>query len=209
MNALIAKGLDTLINQSKKIPEFLLMILIFTVLFSKQAKSLITILSKVIKNIVPNSLLESIKEISFTHHDFIEIWTSLLVLMLIIFGWNILKIITENPYETDLDLGGEILLYLNSVIFPCVLIYNQISTKHELSILNFIKENPYPLYLTLITFSFVIFLFLFSFTYLSFLGQIVGNIFTFNIKLRYRLLLFIVYIVIALTFLKKIGLPLV
>lgn len=74
MNVVIAKTLDTMISQAKKIPNFLLMVSIFTALFTKQAKSLYAIFIEISTTLFPTSLIETIHKINITERQFLDIW---------------------------------------------------------------------------------------------------------------------------------------
>ncbi|MTD40099.1 hypothetical protein GIX45_16070 [Erwinia sp. CPCC 100877] len=205
MNTVIAKSIDTLISQSKKLPNFLLMILIFVELFTKQAQSVYSIIKEIIINILPISFVETLHHLKLSEIHFLEIWSALLVLMLIIFIWNIFEHFIVTPYRLELDIGGEILIYLNSLFLPSVFIYNKIlDTPYKLTI-NFLKQNSNSLYAYFILIGFLVFLLIYSITYLRPVIGVFETILKFNIRTRYKLILVSLYLVILSKLLAELG----
>ncbi len=205
MNVVIAKTLDTMISQAKKIPNFLLMVSIFTALFTKQAKSLYAIFIEISTTLFPTSLIETIHKINITERQFLDIWSALLVFMLIIFIWDIFKHLIENRYDPIILLEGENLIYLNSVILPSVFIYNKISDTPNKVTIEFFVKNLDSAYLYFVFIGFLVFLFIYAMTYLTPILGVFKTIENSNIKFRYKLILVVIYIIILSRLSAELG----
>jgi hypothetical protein len=196
MNAIITKTLDTLLSQTKKIPEFLLIISIFTFLFKKQAKEFYKFVSNLILQLSPDNLIQTIKKIDVSQKQILEFWSVLFALIFLIVVWNLFKHFILTPNSTNLELGGENLLFINSIIFPIVFIYNNLSDAPNQLIITFPKQDMSILYYACTFLGFFVFLIYYSFSYLAPLFGVFTTIAYANIKIGYKVILISIYMVI-------------
>ncbi len=205
MNTLISKSFDALINKVGKLPDILILILFFCSFFTKQAKGISTLLSSKLNQLMPESLINTLDKLQISYEQLINLWEALLVFMLLVFIWDILKFYAETPYDVVIELSGEILIFLNSVIFIFALIHNKLSeTSNKISV-NFLAnglDSPFHFFVAI---SFAIFLILFAFVYLSPLIMLFTTIRESNCKIRYKIFWYLVYFFILGKILTAIG----
>lgn len=125
MTALIDKTVDLLAKQAKKIPQMMILILLFVILFPKEAIRIIDFIIPKIQMILPEAITYLWEKMSFTQKDFLTIWAFLLVLNVFTIIFDFLhQVINE---RTRIDINSvPVLFTMNSVIFLSVLIYNRL-----------------------------------------------------------------------------------
>lgn len=207
MNAIIAKTLDTLISQAKKIPQFLLVVLVFVTLFSKQAKYIFSIFNATFFSLLSESIVELLNKLLLTKEQFIYTWSFFLITMLITFIWNILSQSIEESNSGSLKLGGDILLYINSIIFIFFLIYNKLSTTPLVFNSEELSTVSNSLYFCVLGISFAVFFLLFSLIYLKIFWDIGPFIWKFKLKIGYRIACIFIYLIVLQKIANTILLP--
>lgn len=109
-----------------KIPQAMIVILIFTTLFQNEAINIKNILSSKIQMILPASTINSLTKLHLSQKDLLTIWAFLLVIHAITFVLTALEQFLNDYNYIIIGSGGTVLFHLNSIILLTVLIYNSL-----------------------------------------------------------------------------------
>ncbi|CDC34733.1 MULTISPECIES: hypothetical protein [Anaerostipes] len=113
-------------KQIYKIPQAMIVILIFTTLFQNEAATIKNILSSKIQMILPESTINFFTELNLSQKDLLTIWAFLLVTHAITFALTALEQFSKDYDYIIIGSGGAVLFHLNSIILLTVLIYNSL-----------------------------------------------------------------------------------
>lgn len=126
MSAIIDKTVELFAKHSKRLPQSMIIIYIYCVLFPQEAVELKNLLVSKIQIILPEAFMELFVRLHFTHNEIFLIWSFLLIIYAVTIVLDITNqllrgrtFITIGPRET-------VLLQLNSFFFLSILIYNSL-----------------------------------------------------------------------------------
>lgn len=110
-------------KQIYKIPQAMIVILIFTTLFQNEAINIKNILSSKIQMILPASTINSLTKLHLSQKDLLTIWAFLLVIHAITFALTALEQFLK---DYSYIIIGAVLFHVNSIILLTVLIHNSL-----------------------------------------------------------------------------------
>lgn len=113
-------------KQIYKIPQAMIVILIFTTLFQNEAATIKNILSSKIQMILPESTINFFTELNLSQKDLLTIWAFLLVIHAITFALTALEQFSKDYDHIIIGADGAILFHVNSIILLTVLIHNSL-----------------------------------------------------------------------------------
>lgn len=109
-----------------KIPQAMIVILIFTTLFQNEAVTIKNILSSKIQMILPESSINFLTKLNLSQKDLLTIWAFLLVIHAITFVLTALEQFPEDHDYIIIGADGAVLFHVNSIILLTVLIHNSL-----------------------------------------------------------------------------------
>lgn len=123
MTTLIDKTVDILGKQAKKLPQVMILIALFVILFPKEAAKIIDLIIPKIQILLPEAITEFWTKMSFTQKDFLTAWAFLLVLNAFTIIFDFLHQVINDRARINIAVGPA-LFTINSIIYLSVLIYN-------------------------------------------------------------------------------------
>lgn len=123
MTTLIDKTVDILGKQAKKLPQVMILIALFVILFPKEAAKIIDLIIPKIQILLPEAITEFWTKMSFTQKDFLNAWAFLLVLNAFTIIFDFLHQVINDHARINIAVGPA-LFTINSIIYISVLIYN-------------------------------------------------------------------------------------
>lgn len=127
MKTIFTKIVDTIYEKSKKIPDVLMVVLFFVLLFQKQAKRIVEIIDRLSQSLLPDSFIDLVNNLNITSEEIYIVWEFLIIFTGMFTLWHIAKQFFNSDFRGNLDTGGSFLLHLNSFILICIIIYNEVS----------------------------------------------------------------------------------
>lgn len=127
MKTIFTKIVDTIYEKSKKIPDVLMVVLFFVLLFQKQAKRIVEIIDRLSQSLLPDSFIDLVNNFNITSEEIYIVWEFLIIFTGMFTLWHIAKQFFNSDFRGNLDTGDSFLLHLNSVILICIIIYNKVS----------------------------------------------------------------------------------
>lgn len=156
MSTIINKIIDSLIKQKRKIPQAMMIVYVFTILFPSEAIKVIEILNSKIQIVLPKSLKELLVQLQFSQKELLTIWAFLLVIYAFVVIANVLKQILKGQTSIYIDSSSELLFEINSIIFLSLLIYTKLyGFRIEDSIPQFSDFYSFTLGISLLLFIFI------------------------------------------------------
>ena len=162
MSSFFNHFLELFTKQPRKITKSLLILLIFTFIFSDEATKIKSILISKLLILLPSSLIQHFDNLDFSTKDILYIWSFLLFIYIITITINIIQGVTSPNPPVYLNIGGDALFEINSIFLILVIINNMIS-KNIITISQKHLSHPYFLMFFIIL---ALFVFVFTLTFL-------------------------------------------
>lgn len=185
---LMTEALAPLLKNKHKLPLPLFLIALFSSIFTKQANLTFSATKDLIEQVLPQNIMNYFYNIHFTDSQFITIWKTLLILLFFCVFWSIIKFLAADPYNYEFILDGEILFFINSLLIPLVIIYNNLSNNPIRLKLAFTSSLSNMFTSVLIGISFTLSIIYFIGLYLFPLVFLYKKIAQLQIKRRYKLI---------------------
>lgn len=128
MSTLIDKIFDILMKQQqlRKIPQVMMIISIFTLIFPNEAIEVKNILINKGSLLLPTPLVKYFAKLQISHEELLSLWFFFLVIFTITLFLDFLRQILLDHTILTISWGNEILLEINSIFFLGILIYNSL-----------------------------------------------------------------------------------
>jgi len=127
MKTILAKVADVLYVRAKKLPDVLMVTLLFTLLFQQQAKRIFELIDRFSQSVLPKAFIDLINDLNITSEEICIMWEFLIIFTGMFAFGHIAQQVFGSDFRGNLDLGGTFLLHLNSIILICIVIYNRVS----------------------------------------------------------------------------------
>ncbi|MBT2155137.1 hypothetical protein [Enterococcus faecalis] len=194
---LITKALTPLLKNKHKLPLPLFLLALFSSVFKEQARLTFSVIKHLIEQLLPQSVIKYFYNIHFTNSQFVTIWETLLLLLFFCALWSIIKFLASNPYNHELILDGEILYFINSLLIPIVIIYNNLSNNPIKLTLDFTSSLSNMFTSALIGISFILSIIYFIGLYLFPLVFLYEKVALLQTKRRFKLIFIGIILIIS------------
>lgn len=161
MSTIIDKIINLVTKETKKIPQVMIIILIFSALFPNEAERVIDILSTKSQIFLPESFTRLLTKLQPSQEDLLVLCTSLLIINAITSILTIINQVLEGYRYISLADSSKTLFEVNTIIFLSILIYNSIYTPR----IEFPSVYISGFYLYAVQMSFILFIVTFFITY--------------------------------------------
>ena len=202
MSTLIDKIFDILMKQQqlRKIPQVMMIISRFTLIFPNEAIEVKNILINKGSLLLPTPLVKYFAKLQISHEELLSLWFFFLVIFTITLFLDFLRQILLDHTILTISWGNEILLEINSIFFLGILIYNSLYNPGiKLSVM--FRSLPYICALLL---SSAIFVCLFCLTYCGDLILLYKKITVSHISNKKKVLLSLIFLIATVLIASKI-----
>lgn len=201
MSDIIGKIFDILIQQTRKIPQVMIMIFIFALIFPNEAIEVKNILINKGELLLPQPFVKYFAKLQISHEELLSLWFFLLVMFTIALFLDCFRQILGNNSVSTTNWGSEIFLEINSIFFLGILIYNSLHNPGiKLSLM-----SPSLFYSYALSLSGGIFVFLFCLVYCGDFILLYTKINESNISNKRKFLLKLLFFIAAMVIESKIS----